>query len=160
MTERSISVVTVSAAASQADIIGGLNTSIHQEHNMPKITESEDEITQMAEAEKAFRAECRREIASLLDQIDTEVSLALSSANICIPVFFTVPNAGPMMTIATPTDPSLEEWNKVREIVVPIVERVTGANDVTCQDAACVSASARLAAGDLLTASEAPGAND
>jgi hypothetical protein len=122
---------------------------------MPPITETDDEIAQMAEAEKAFRAERRREIALSLDQIAAGVSAALSSANIDIPVHFTVPSTGPMMMFMTPGDPSLEEWIKVREIVVPIVSRVTGASDVTYKEAACVSAGASMAAGDLLAANAA-----
>ena len=75
---------------------------------MPKVSESEDEIVQMAEAEKAFRTERRREIASLLGHIKDKVSAALSDANIDIPVYFTVPSTGPMMMFMTPGDPSLE----------------------------------------------------
>lgn len=104
-------------------------------------------------------AERRRNLALSLDQVATEVSAALSRAKLDIPIFFTVPSSGALMTFATPTDPNDAEWASVCEIVVPIVSRSVGGHDLICQTTPCASTGARMAAGDLLTAADSASAD-
>jgi hypothetical protein len=68
-------------------------------------------------------------------------------------VFFTVPSAGPLMTYATPLNPTDAEWARVRDIVKPIVSRAVGVDHLICQEAPCAAA-IPMAAADLLTDAE------
>ncbi len=67
--------------------------------------------------------EAQREIIKLaLDEIATEVGTALRDAHLDFPVFLTVPHSGDSFaTIATPLDPSDEDWSNASAIVCKVI---------------------------------------
>jgi hypothetical protein len=62
-----------------------------------------------------------------IDEIATEVGLALQDVGLHFPVYITVrDNGDSLATITTPMDPSDTEWRRVSEIVCSILSRWTG----------------------------------
>jgi hypothetical protein len=120
---------------------------------MPPTIEEQDYQDDYAE-EQQHNAERRERLKNCLPDIASEVTMALSDAGIIMAVFFTVPSAGPLMTYATPLNPTDAEWARVRDIVKPIVSRAVGADDLICQETPCAAAGMPMAAADLLVDSD------
>jgi hypothetical protein len=120
---------------------------------MSQIIEEQDSQDDTA-AEWRYNAKQRARLKACLSDIASEVTTALNDAGIVMAVFFTVPSSGPLMTFATPTDPDDATWNRVREIVIPIVCRTFGVDELVCQEAPCAAAGVTMAAADLLEDSD------
>jgi hypothetical protein len=120
---------------------------------MPQTIEEKDYQDDSAE-EQQHNSERRKRLKNCLPSIANEVTKALHDAGLSLQVFFTVPSTGPLMTYATPLDPDDATWNRVREIVTPIVSRAVGVDDLICQEAACVAAGTAMSAADLLEDSD------
>jgi hypothetical protein len=120
---------------------------------MPQLIKEQDFQYDTAAGQR-HNAKQRARLKASLPTIATEVTAALHDASIAMSVFFTVPSSGPILTFATPTDPDDQMWNRVREIVVPIVSRVVRLGDLICQEAPCASAGVMMAAADLLEDSD------
>lgn len=118
---------------------------------MPQITETQDNHAELEDADHKGHAEMRRTLASSLNDIATEVNAVLRDADLRIPVFFTVPSSGEsIMTFATPIDPSDQEWERVAEIILPIVASKIGAARLRSRAMPCVAAGIPFSAADLL----------
>jgi hypothetical protein len=120
---------------------------------MSQIIEEQDSQDDTA-AEWRYNAKQRARLKACLPDIAAKVTTALSNAGLAIPMFFTVPSSGPVMTYATPLDPTDADWVRVRDIVNPIVCRTVGVNDLICREVQCASAGAAMAAADLLEDSD------
>jgi hypothetical protein len=91
----------------------------------------------------------RRELADTLDEIAAEVTAALSSGGIRVPIFFVVPATGDsIMTFATPADPSDEQWDRVQDIVCHILTSRVGI-DLCSRARPCISGGAPFGAADI-----------
>lgn len=70
----------------------------------------------------------RQIIRESLDKIVQELEVRMREAGLTDPVFLTVPNSGQaLMTMATPVDPSLGDWNRITKLICVIVsDRLDG----------------------------------
>ena len=65
-----------------------------------------------------------------LNQIASDVSMMLRDVGLTFPVFLTVPSSGnSLATIATPIDPSDEDWTRASAIVCQIIEDRCGTGE-------------------------------
>ena len=119
---------------------------------MPQIIEDNTYDDMTAELRHSDQQRARLKVC--LPDIANEVTTALNDAGLSLPVFFTVPSAGPLMTFATPADPDDALWNRVTDIANRIVSRAAGVDHLICQDVTCAAA-IPMAAADLSAASEA-----
>jgi hypothetical protein len=98
--------------------------------------------------------ERRRTLARSLDEIAAEVIAALNDAGIRIPIFFSIPSSGASyLTLATPLDPTHEEWERVCEIVCRIVASEIDM-PMRSRELSCVAAGVQMGAADLATEAE------
>jgi hypothetical protein len=67
---------------------------------------TQEEMANSIEAQRKHRAEHRAQLTRVLPDIATEVTNALAAADIQIPIYFTIPSRGAMMSFGTPTDTS------------------------------------------------------
>jgi len=125
---------------------------------MSQIIEEQDSQDDTA-AEWRYNAKQRARLKACLSDIASEVTTALNEAGIAISVFFTIPSSGPLLTFATPLDPDDATWATVSEIVVQIVCRATGVDNLIGEEAVCAAAGVTMAAADLLDDSDATKAN-
>jgi hypothetical protein len=117
---------------------------------MPQITEETKHDSRADVAtDPRKNAKQRAKLKASLNDIADEVTRSLQEVGIAIPVFFTVPSGGPLMTFATETDPADEVWARVSEIVVLVVSRALFVDDLIYQSAPCAAATA-MACADLL----------
>ena len=95
--------------------------------------------------------ETQREIIRLtLDELAAEVATALRDASLDIPVFLTVPNSGDSLaTMASPLDPSNEDWSHASAIVCRIVGQRLGDAQLSGRPLHCAVASGTIAVTDL-----------
>src|SRR3954466_10463586 len=64
----------------------------------------------------------REAIRESLDTIANDIGMAMRDIGLTFPVFLTVPSSGrSLATIATPIDPSHEDWTRVTAIVCQII---------------------------------------
>jgi hypothetical protein len=85
-----------------------------------------------------------------LDEIASQVGLALQDAGLDLPVYITVPNAGDALaTIATPIDPSDIEWDHDNEIVCSIFSRWIH-SELRARPLAFAVANGTMAAADVI----------
>jgi hypothetical protein len=96
------------------------------------------------------RLEVHREIIRRsLHEIATEVETALREVGLNYPVFLTVPHSGdPIATIATPLDPSNDDWLKMSAIACRVVGRRLGIRLID-NALPCAMANAAMSAADL-----------
>ncbi len=124
---------------------------------MPQLIEEPDhDPRETRAAERRDNSKQRAKLKASLNDVGDEVTQSLREAGIAVSVFFTVPSSGPLMTFATPIDPTDQEWTRVSEIVVQVVSRALGVNGLISQPAPCV-ATVPMAAADLLTNSDTAG---
>lgn len=89
-------------------------------------------------------------IRQSLDDIATEVGIALGNAGLTCPVLLTVPNSGnSLTTVATPIDPSDEDWSRVMAIVSQIVEERIGTGKLRSRELRCAMATATMTAAEV-----------
>jgi hypothetical protein len=89
-------------------------------------------------------------IRQSLDDIATEVRIALGNAGLTCPVFLTVPNSGnALATVATPIDPPDDDWSRVMAIVCQIVEKRFGAGKLRSRELRCAVATAAMTAAEV-----------
>jgi hypothetical protein len=96
------------------------------------------------------RLEAHREIIrASLDEIVADVGTEMRDMGLHYPIFMTVPHSGdPIATIATPLDPSEDDWSKMSAIACRVVGERLGIrlHDKTLP---CAMANAAMAAADL-----------
>jgi hypothetical protein len=94
---------------------------------MPALIEDEGAVFAAISRDAIRRADQRDYIISILLEIAEATTLALSEADIRIPVFFAVPRSGDsIITFATPIDPCKADWRGVCDIIRGIVETKVG----------------------------------
>lgn len=102
--------------------------------------------------------EAQREVIRLaLDEIAAEVATALRDAHLDFPVFLTVPNYGDSLaTMASPLDPSAEDWSHASAIVCRIIGQRLGDARLSGRSLHCAVANAAMGAAHVIpeTASE------
>ncbi len=82
----------------------------------------------------------RERAKTMLDQIAAEVKQTLIEQGIDLSLFFLIPSSGDSVLIfGTPADPSDGEWNRVAEIVAPIVRQSVGMAGTRCRAVACAT---------------------
>jgi hypothetical protein len=85
-------------------------------------------------------ADYRERAAAKLDQIARDARETLAYQGIDTPLFFLVPNSGnAILMFGTILDPNDDEWNRVAEIVAPIVQQSVGLDRVRCRPTACAT---------------------
>jgi hypothetical protein len=87
-----------------------------------------DNITQQDLSTDDDTEDKRKIIRSCLNEIVVEVGNRLREAGLSCPLFLTVPNSGDAIAMmATPLDPSDEDWSHVGDIVrTTVSERLNG----------------------------------
>jgi hypothetical protein len=82
----------------------------------------------------------RARAKTMIDQIARDSKEALAAQGVAIDVFFLIPSSGDAVLIfGTTTDPSDDLWNKVRDVVAPIVRQSVGLRWTRCKAVACAA---------------------
>lgn len=85
-----------------------------------------------------------------LDEIAAELGVQLQAENLNHKVFLTVPNSGrSIATIATPADPTDEEWSRVSNMVCGLIGKRLGDMRLQGRNLTCAMARARMNATDI-----------
>ena len=97
------------------------------------------------------RIDAQREIIrQSLDEIAAEVGIALGEAGLTYSVYMTVPSSGTSLaTVATPLDPSVEDWSKVMAVVCRIIENRLGSGELRGRELPCAMANGTMGAADV-----------
>jgi hypothetical protein len=109
---------------------------------MPQVIDQDehDQIAAVA-VERMSRAENREKLIAILPQIAAEVVVALSVADLNIPVFVSVPASGDaLLTVGSPHDPVDSDWYWVCAKVCEILEAQTGMRNLVARELPCCSA--------------------
>jgi len=92
----------------------------------------------------------RAVIRSALDSIGAEIGAALREAHLDYEVYLTIPTSrNSIATIATPLDPSDEDWTYATAIICRIIEQRLGDVKLRGRHLACVMARSRMGAAEL-----------
>jgi hypothetical protein len=99
------------------------------------------------------RIEYKREIIrQSLNETIIEIGDRLRQVGLHSPIFLTVPLSGDaIVTIATPLDPSDEDWSHVGEIVRTTVSERLGGLNLQGREMICAMANSPMVAADLTT---------
>jgi hypothetical protein len=82
-------------------------------------------------------------IRQSLDAITNDIGMAMRDVGLTFPVYITVRNSGDaLVTIATPLDPSDEEWQQASAIVCRTLEERAGCDRLRGRGLACAVANA------------------
>jgi hypothetical protein len=91
----------------------------------------------------------REIIRQSLDEIANDVGSALRDVGLNYPIYMTVPHSGdPIATIATPLNPSNDDWLKMSAIACRVVGRRLGIR-LRDKTLPCAMANAAMSAADL-----------
>ena len=97
-----------------------------------------------------LRSAQRDLIRQSLSEIANDLSKEMRDAALDFPVYMTVPRSGnSLATIATPLDPSDEDWERVSAIVCRILEQRIGGGRLRGRELTCVIANGSMAAADV-----------
>ena len=78
-----------------------------------------------------------------INEIANDIGMAMRDVGLTFPVYITVRNSGDaLVTIATPLDPSDEQWQHAREIVCRTLEERVGCGRLGGRELACATANA------------------
>ena len=91
-----------------------------------------------------MRLDAQRDIIrQSLDAIVNDIGMAMRDVGLTFPLYITVRNSGDaLVTIATPLDPSDEQWHHAREIVCRTLEKRVGGGRLGGRELACAIANA------------------
>ena len=82
-------------------------------------------------------------IRQSLDAIVADIGMKMRDIGLTFPLYITVRNSGDaLVTIATPFDPSDEQWQHAREIVCRTLEERVGCGRLGGRELACAIANA------------------
>ena len=100
------------------------------------------------ESSKDDRIEADRTIiAQSLNDIVAEVGVAMRDATLNYPVFLCIPQSGDaLVTLATPLDPSDDDWLRGAKIVRQVISARLGGIGLRNRDLQCAIASATMGA--------------
>jgi hypothetical protein len=96
------------------------------------------------EASADDKLDAQREIIrQSLNEIANDIGMAMRDVGLRFPVFLTVrDNGDALATIATPLDPSDDDWSRASEIVCQIIERKIGGGRLRSRALPCAVANA------------------
>ena len=101
-----------------------------------------NEIDPQTESNDRLNAQ-RDIIRQSLDAIANDIGIAMRDVGLTFPVYITVRNSGDaLVTIATPIDPSDEEWQQASAIVCRTLEERVGCGHLRGRELACAIANA------------------
>jgi hypothetical protein len=105
------------------------------------------------EASTDIGYEAQRAVIRLaLNDIAQEIGMLLRDALLDFPVYVTVPNSGiSVATIATPLDPSDEDWSHASAIVCGIIAKRLGNIRLQGRPLHCAVANSQVAAAEVMT---------
>ena len=84
-------------------------------------------------------------IRKSLNEIASDIGMAMRDVGLTFPVYITVRNSGDaLVTIATTLDPSDADWQQASEIVCRILEKKVGSNRLRGQELSCAIANSGL----------------
>ena len=109
------------------------------------------DITVQQDSTASNGIESKREIVrACLSEIIVEIEDRLRKAGLSTPIFLTVPLSGAaILTMATPLDPSDDEWAHITEIVCSTVsDRLNGVK-LYGREMICAMANSTIVAADL-----------
>jgi len=118
---------------------------------MPQIIEEQeqDEI-EAIQADLTRRRDQRANLIVLLPEIAIDVTTAMDTAGLYIPVFFTIPRGSEtIVTFMTPNDPTDAQWAAACDIVCRSLEDKIGFRKLIARDVACISAGTRMGVADV-----------
>ena len=82
-------------------------------------------------------------IRESLHEIANDIGMAMRDEGLHFPVYITVRYSGDSLaTIATPLDPSDDDWSRASSIVCDVMEKRTGGGKLTSRKLACAVANA------------------
>ena len=82
-------------------------------------------------------------IRQSLDAITNDIGMAMRDVGLTFPLYITVRNSGDsLVTIATPLDPPVTDWQRAREIVCRTLEERVGCGRLGGRELACAIANA------------------
>jgi len=85
-----------------------------------------------------------------LGEIAADLGVQLQAANLNYKVFLTVPNSGKSIaTVATPADPTDEDWSHVSEIVCHLIGKRLGGMKFQGRTLPCVMANGAMSATEI-----------
>jgi hypothetical protein len=120
---------------------------IKEDRSMPQIIEPTSTDSD-PEAQRAI-------IRPMLDAIAFDIGMELRDAHLDFPVYLTVPSSGQSLaTIATPLDPSTEDWAYAMAIACRIIEKQLDDVRLRSRPLACAMANARIGAADVCADTE------
>jgi hypothetical protein len=92
----------------------------------------------------------REALRRSLNEIAAQLNSALIAAGIACPVYICVPASGEaLVTLATPLDPSDDEWNRVSQLACQIVSEKTGVTHLRSRGLVCAMAGTAMGAAEL-----------
>jgi hypothetical protein len=85
----------------------------------------------------------RENLRGSLDEIANDIAMALRDAGLMFPVYIAVTSSGDALaTIATPLDPTDQEWQQAAAIVNGIIEKSIGCGKLRARELTCAVANA------------------
>jgi hypothetical protein len=89
-----------------------------------------------------------------IDDIAGDIGMALRDANLRFPVYITVPSSGDsLVSIATPLDPSDDNWERATAIACEVIGRWLGVEKLRSRPMICAIAdTARISVSELAQA--------
>ena len=96
----------------------------------------------------------RATLTKSIDDIADEIGMALRDANLRFPVYITVPSSGDsLVSIATPLDPSDDNWERATAIACEVIGRRLGVENLHSRPMICAIAdTARISVSELAQA--------
>jgi hypothetical protein len=92
----------------------------------------------------------REIIRRFLSEIANDIGMALRDAGLSFPVFMTVrDNGDSLATIATPLDPSDDNWSRAAAIVCDILEKRIDGGKLTSRELACAITNGSISAAEV-----------
>jgi hypothetical protein len=95
--------------------------------------------------------EQRERIRASLDEIAIDVGISLRDAGLNYPIYMTVPTSGDSVaTIATPVDPSDDDWEYTTAIACRVIGARLGEKKLITRHLRCAMANATMGAADVV----------
>jgi hypothetical protein len=118
---------------------------------MPQfVNEHEQDEFETIRADLTRRRDQKAKLIALLPEIAIDVTTAMESAGLHIPVFFTIQRgAEAIVTFIMINNPTGAEWTAACDIVCRILENRIGFRKLIARDVACVSAGTQMGVADV-----------
>ena len=93
----------------------------------------------------------RDSIRGSLDAITNDFGMALRDAGFGhIPVYFVVPNSGDALaSLATPLDPSEDDWSRILEIAYRVIQEKIGCGNLRGRALTCAAINTPMTSADV-----------